>query len=165
MCPRLPSLPCAPSPSWRGPLWDRFLRDELEASWQDRPAWGILRVSRNPSDPRRATIFRHYIRLNIYHKVQGSGIGLIGAAGSQHRASLAAARGAPPVFGAALLSPPCWRTGPPPLSQKCSSQEAQAGSKFHTEWRRGSVQHRFCVGCAPQKLLFVRRRVVLTDYV
>jgi hypothetical protein len=117
MCPRLPSLPCAPSPSWRGPLWDRFLRDELEASWQDRPAWGILRVSRNPSDPRRATIFRHYIRLNIYHKVQGSGIGLIGAAGSQHRAPLAAARGAPPASGAALLLPPCWRTGPPIITE------------------------------------------------
>ena len=78
MCPQLPSLPCSPSPSWRGPLWARFLRDGLEASWQDRPPWGILRVSRNPSDPRRATMFSHHIRLNIRHKVQGLGIRLTG---------------------------------------------------------------------------------------
>jgi hypothetical protein len=26
---------------------------------------------------------------------------------------------------------------------------------------RGSVQQRFCVGCAPQKLFFVRRQLVM----
>jgi hypothetical protein len=43
-------------------------------------------------------------------------------------------------------------------SHECASQEAQPILKFHREWRGGSVQPRFCVGCAPQKLLFVRPR-------
>jgi hypothetical protein len=37
-----------------------------------------------------------------------------------------------------------------------ASQAAQAGLKFHTGWRSGSVQHSFGVGGAPQILLFVR---------
>jgi hypothetical protein len=65
-------------------------------------------------------------------------------------------------------SDPIWRQGPhpsahlggspllPPSSHECASQEARAVLKFHTSWSRGSVQPSFCVGCAPQKLFFVR---------
>jgi hypothetical protein len=37
-----------------------------------------------------------------------------------------------------------------------SGGAGQARLKSQTGWRRGSVQQCFCVGCAPQKLFFVR---------
>jgi hypothetical protein len=60
----------------------------------------------------------------------------------------------PPASGSSPLFPPRWITSPP-SSHEYASHEAQAVLKFHMGWNRGSVQHRFCVGYAPQKLFFV----------
>jgi hypothetical protein len=81
MGPLLVSLPCSPSSSWRGPGgW--FLRDGLETSRRDRPAWGILRVPRHPRDPRRATVFRRHIRLMPLRYAHFSGEDLQAAVGT-----------------------------------------------------------------------------------